>query len=174
MQYPILQKYHVSCIFDIYCLLYIIDVINPCVGPTRLDLVVTLNAISNYLNETWKAKWQRHIIGNFGQVIIILAPSAQISETEQQLILNLLREIKNLHPGNQIFMLNTLISLTICIIYISVITDLYFIYYTSQRNSHLFQPFILSEQDRLILSPNIDAIIQHLSTGKYYKEGINL
>jgi hypothetical protein len=102
-------------------------------------------------------------------VIIILAPSAQISGTEQQLILNLLREIKKLHPGNQIFMLHTLISLTVLniIIYISVITDLYFIYYTSQRNSHLFQSFILSEQDRLILSPNIDAIAQHLSTGIY-------
>jgi len=103
MQYPILQKYHVSRIFDIYCLLYIIDVINLCAGPARLDLAVTLNAISNYLNETWKAKWQRHVIGDFGQVIIILAPSAQISETEQQIILNLLREIKNLYPGKQIF-----------------------------------------------------------------------
>ncbi|XP_011349315.1 uncharacterized protein LOC105286222 isoform X2 [Ooceraea biroi] len=108
--------------------------------PTRLDLAVTLKAISNYLNETWEAKWQRHIIGGFGQAIVILAPLAQFSETEQQIILTLLREIKRAHP------------------------DLYFVYYTSQRNSHLFQPFILSQQDRLIFNSDIDAVVEYLST----------
>ncbi|XP_071580984.1 uncharacterized protein [Temnothorax nylanderi] len=108
--------------------------------PTRIDLVTTLNAISNYLNKTWEARWQQHTIGSLGQAIVILAPLAQFSESEQQTILKLLKEIKHLHP------------------------DLYFLYYVSEYNSRIFQPFVLSEQDRLILGPNIDAIAQYLST----------
>ncbi|XP_011864276.1 PREDICTED: uncharacterized protein LOC105560094 isoform X2 [Vollenhovia emeryi] len=107
--------------------------------PTHLDFITTLNAISNYLNETWETKWQHHTIGSLGQVIVILAPLAQFSESDQQTILKLLKEMKHLHP------------------------ELYFLYYVSEYNSHLFQPFLLSEQDHLILGPDIDAIAQYLS-----------
>ncbi|XP_011700217.1 PREDICTED: uncharacterized protein LOC105457309 [Wasmannia auropunctata] len=108
--------------------------------PTRIDFITMLNTVSNYLNETWEAKWQQHTIGSLGQVIIILAPLSQFSETDQETILKLLKEVKHLHP------------------------DLYFLYYTSEHNSRIFQPFILSEQDHLILGPNFDAVIQYLST----------
>ncbi|KAM0732479.1 hypothetical protein ACS0PU_002021 [Formica fusca] len=109
--------------------------------PTHLDFGTILNTVFNYLNETWQTKWQQHTIGNLGQVMLILAPLTHLfSETEQQTILKLLREIKHLYP------------------------DLHFLYYVSEQNSDFFQPFILSEQDRSIRGPNIDAIIQYLST----------
>lgn len=108
--------------------------------PTRLDFAATLNAISNYLNETWEAKWQEHIIGSLGQVVVVLAPLVEFSESDQQTILKLLKEIKHLYP------------------------ELYFLYYVSEYNSRIFQPFILSEQDRLIIGPNIDVIVEDLST----------
>lgn len=72
-------------------------------GPTRLDFAVTLNAIANYLNETWETKWQEHIIGSLGQVVIVLAPLVEFSESDQQTILKLLKEIKHLYPGNKTF-----------------------------------------------------------------------
>ncbi|XP_039308640.1 uncharacterized protein LOC105198717 isoform X2 [Solenopsis invicta] len=111
--------------------------------PTRLDFIVILNAISNYLNVTAQAKWnqqQHHTIKSFGQVIVILAPLTQFSETDQQTIIKVLKEIKHFYP------------------------DLYFLYYASEQNSRVFQPFILSEQDHLILGPNFDVVIQYLST----------
>ncbi|EFN72998.1 hypothetical protein EAG_11290 [Camponotus floridanus] len=70
--------------------------------PTHLNFDTVLNAVFNYLNETWQTKWQQHTIGNLGQVILILAPSTQNSEMEQQIIFELLREIKHFYPGNKI------------------------------------------------------------------------
>jgi len=67
------------------------------------------------LNETWQTKWQQHTIGNLGQVILILAPSTQISEMEQQIIFELLREIKHFYPGNKIFIFFLAVSLMIVI-----------------------------------------------------------
>lgn len=81
----------------------VIDIIHIYIGPKRLDFVTILNVVSNYLNETWEEKWQQHIIGNLGQVVIILAPLTQFSETDQQTILKLLKKIKHLHPGNKTF-----------------------------------------------------------------------
>lgn len=107
--------------------------------PTQLDFIAILHAVFNYLNETWQIKWQQHTIGNLGQVILILASLTQIVETEQQTIFKLLQEIKHLYP------------------------DLHFLYYVSEQNSHFFQPFILSEEDHLIVGPNVDAIVQYLS-----------
>lgn len=72
-------------------------------GPTRLNFIAILNAASSYLNETWEAKWQQHTIGSLGQAIVILAPLAQLSESDQQTSLKLLKEIKHLHPGNKTF-----------------------------------------------------------------------
>ncbi|XP_020295729.1 uncharacterized protein LOC109860805 isoform X2 [Pseudomyrmex gracilis] len=108
--------------------------------PKRLDFLAVQNTISNYLNKTWKEKWEQHTIGNLAQVLIILTPLAQFSETEQETMLRSLKEIKRLHP------------------------DLYFLYHTSEQNSRFFQPFVLSDQDRLIIGPNIDVIVQYLST----------
>lgn len=69
-----------------------------------MDFGTILNTVFNYLNETWQTKWQQHTIGNLGQVMLILAPLTHLfSETEQQTILKLLREIKHLYPGNKIF-----------------------------------------------------------------------
>lgn len=67
----------------------------------RLDLFATLNAVRNYLNGAWEAKWQQHKIGSLGQVILILAPLTHLTETEQQTNRELLREIKHLYPGNK-------------------------------------------------------------------------
>lgn len=60
-----------------------------------------MNAVYNYLNETWETKGQQHIVGSLGQVVLILAPSTKISEIEQQTILKLLREIRLHHPGEE-------------------------------------------------------------------------
>lgn len=73
------------------------------IGPTHLNFDTVLNAVFNYLNETWQTKWQQHTIGNLGQVILILAPSTQFSQKKQQIIFKLLREIKHFYPGNKIF-----------------------------------------------------------------------
>ncbi|EFN82873.1 hypothetical protein EAI_07317 [Harpegnathos saltator] len=66
--------------------------------PTHLNLLVTMDTVYNYLNETWETKGQQHTIGSLGQVVLILAPLTQISEIEQQTILKLLREIRHHHP----------------------------------------------------------------------------
>lgn len=66
-----------------------------------MNLLLTLEEVYNYLNETWETKGQQHIIGGLGQVVIIFAPSTQISKTEQQTILKLLREIRRHHPGKR-------------------------------------------------------------------------
>lgn len=60
-----------------------------------------MNVVYNHLNKTWETKGQQYIIGNLGQVILILAPLTQISEIEQQTILKLLREIRYYHPGKK-------------------------------------------------------------------------
>lgn len=70
-------------------------------GPTSLNLLVTMNAVYNYLNETWETKGQQHVIGSLGQVVLILAPLTQISEIEQHTILKLLQEIRYHHPGKK-------------------------------------------------------------------------
>ncbi|XP_032678685.1 uncharacterized protein LOC116847627 [Odontomachus brunneus] len=108
--------------------------------PTHLNLLVTMNAVYNYLNKTWETKGQQHVIGSLGQVVLILAPSTQISEIEQHTILKLLREIKYHHP------------------------DVKILYYVSKDHSNSFQPFILSEHDRLIVSPYIETIDKFLLT----------
>ncbi|XP_014480693.1 PREDICTED: uncharacterized protein LOC106747566 [Dinoponera quadriceps] len=108
--------------------------------PTHLNLLVTMNAVYNYLNETWETKGQQHTIGSLGQVVIILAPITQISEIEQETILKLLREIRHHHP------------------------DVSILYYVSEGHSETFQLFILSEHDRLIVSPYINTIGEFLLT----------
>lgn len=45
---------------------------------------------------------QQHIVGNLGQVVLILAPLTQISEIEQETILKLLQEMRHHHPGEKI------------------------------------------------------------------------
>lgn len=101
MPYPTSGMSRVSTLCIAWQLSRTTDVTYICTGPAHLNFVTTLNAVSNYLNETWGAKWQRHTIGSLGQAIVILAPLTQFSESDQQTNLKLLKEIKRLHPGNK-------------------------------------------------------------------------
>lgn len=51
--------------------------------------------------------------------------------------------------------------------YCFIHTDVHFLYYTSEYNAYLFQPFIISKEDHLIKTLQIDDIITYFNTGNY-------
>lgn len=58
--------------------------------------------------------------------------------------------------------------------YYFIYTDIHFLYYTSEYNAYLFQPFIISKEDHLIKTLQIDDIIRHFNTGIYNYSHINI
>ncbi|XP_043672144.1 uncharacterized protein LOC122631029 isoform X2 [Vespula pensylvanica] len=108
--------------------------------PNQLNYAKTLQTIFTYLNTTLQGNQKKHIIGNLGQVIILLVPLAYMTDTELKSALMLLQQIKLYYP------------------------DIHFLYYTSEYNAYLFQPFIISKEDHLIKTLQIDDIIRHFNT----------
>ncbi|KAI4497474.1 hypothetical protein M0802_007485 [Mischocyttarus mexicanus] len=107
--------------------------------PNQFNYTNTLKTIFTYFNTTLEENKKNHVIGNLGQVIILLVPLAFMTEVQQQSAIMLLQQIKLYYP------------------------DVQFLYYTSEYNAYLFQPFIMSEEDHLIKTLQIDDIINHLS-----------
>nr|XP_012151290.1 PREDICTED: uncharacterized protein LOC100883936 isoform X2 [Megachile rotundata] len=108
--------------------------------PTELNYVKVLNTIFAHLNKTWENKEKHGIIGNLGQVVLLLTPLGSMSNNEKVSATTILRRIKYNHP------------------------EVNFVYYTSRSNTDLFQSFILSDEDRLIDNSNIDSVIRYIST----------
>lgn len=108
--------------------------------PTQLNYTQVLKTVSTHLNETWESNRERHIIGNLGQVVILLTPLGYMSDDEKQSVITLLRQIKNNHP------------------------DVHFLYYVSRYNANLFTSYILSREDHIIKNSNIDSITQYVLT----------
>ncbi|KAI4487516.1 hypothetical protein M0804_005665 [Polistes exclamans] len=107
--------------------------------PSQFNYTNTLQTIFTYLNVTLEENQKNHVIGNLGQIIILLVPLAFMTNVQQQSVLMLLQQIKLYYP------------------------DVHFLYYTSEYNAYLFQPFIMSEEDHLIKTLQIDDIINHFS-----------
>ncbi|XP_076168966.1 uncharacterized protein LOC143147535 [Ptiloglossa arizonensis] len=107
--------------------------------PMQLNYTRVLETIFVYLNKTWEDNIKHNVIGNLGQVVVLLIPLSYMSNNEKQTIITLLQQIKHNHP------------------------DVHFVYYTSQYNTNLFKEFVLSVEDHLIRNSNIDDITQHLS-----------
>ncbi|XP_047356971.1 uncharacterized protein LOC124951919 isoform X2 [Vespa velutina] len=66
--------------------------------PSQLNYTKTLQTIFTYLNITWQENQKNHIIGNLGQVIILLVPLAYMTDTEIRSALILLQQIKLYYP----------------------------------------------------------------------------
>lgn len=108
--------------------------------PTQFNYTKSLETILTYLNGVWQEKRNDHVIGNLGQVVILLIPLAYMSNKEKQSAMSLLQELKRQHP------------------------DVHFLYYTSRYNSQLFHSFVTTDEDYLIDTSNIDGIIKYLRT----------
>ncbi|KAK2580344.1 hypothetical protein KPH14_001241 [Odynerus spinipes] len=107
--------------------------------PKQFNYTRTLETIFTYLNTTLQQNQKDHIIGNLGQVMILLVPLTHMTNEEQQSALMLLQQIKAYYP------------------------DVHFLYYASEYNAYLFKPFIMSEEDHLVKTLKIDDIIGHLN-----------
>lgn len=105
---------------------------------TQFNYMQVLKTVFSYLNNTWEYNHKHHIIGNLGQVVILLVPLAHISNNEKESIITLLHQLKYNHP------------------------DVHFVYYVSRYNENLFESFILSNEDYMIKNSNIDAIVQYV------------
>ena len=108
--------------------------------PTQLNYSRVLESLSVYLNKTWTDNQKNHVIGNLGQVVILLIPLSYMSDEDKQSTITSLQQMKYNHP------------------------DVQFVYYTSRYNTNLFKSFILTGEDHLIRNSNIDSITEHLST----------
>lgn len=108
--------------------------------PRRLNYTKVLQTIFTYLNTTLQQNQNDHIIGNLGQVIILLVPLTRMTDKEKQSAFMLLKQIKLFYP------------------------DVHFLYYASEYNAHLFKTFIMSEEDHLVKTLKIDDIIGYLNT----------
>lgn len=106
---------------------------------TQLNYTRVLKTVSTYLNETWERNRKQHVIGNLGQVVILLTPLGYMSESEKESVTTLLRQIKYNHP------------------------DVHFLYYVSRYNANSFKSFNLTEEDYMIKNSNIDSIVQYVS-----------
>lgn len=108
--YTILQKYHASFYhlfvkyanWKLYFLILFKELFS---GPNQLNYAKTLQTIFTYLNTTLQENQKKHIIGNLGQVIILLVPLAYMTDTELKSALMLLQQIKLYYPGKLPLML---------------------------------------------------------------------
>lgn len=106
--------------------------------PTGFNYTRVLETVFTYLKKTWEYNDKNKIIGNFGQVVVLLIPSAHVSNDEKESAITLLRQLKYIYP------------------------EVHFVYYVSRYNENLFKSFILWEEDYLIKNSNIDAITQYV------------
>ena len=107
--------------------------------PTKFNYTRVLETVSIYLKRTWEYNYKNQIIGNFGQVVILLIPLAHMSNNEKESVIILLRQLKQAHP------------------------EVHFVYYVSPYNENLFESFTLWEEDYIIKNSNIDTITQYVS-----------
>lgn len=68
-------------------------------GPTGFNYTRVLETVFAYLNKTWEHNHRNKVIGNFGQVVVLLIPSAHISNDEKKSATTLLRQLKYIYPG---------------------------------------------------------------------------
>ena len=68
-------------------------------GPTGFNYTRVLETVFTYLKQTWECNDKNKIIGNFGQVVVLLIPSAHISNDEKESATTLLRQLKYIYPG---------------------------------------------------------------------------
>ncbi|XP_078046277.1 uncharacterized protein LOC144474825 [Augochlora pura] len=119
----------------------VFDALNNFTGslwPTQFNYIQVLDTIFDHLNKTWENNQRRHVIGNLGQVVVLLIPSGYISNNDKQTVINKLQKIRDTHP------------------------DVHFVYCTSRSNVDLFEPFILTKEDYLIKDANVNAITEQL------------
>ncbi|XP_068988935.1 uncharacterized protein [Bombus flavifrons] len=107
--------------------------------PTKFNYTRVLETVSIYLKRTWEYNYKNQIIGNFGQVVILLIPLAHMSNNEKESVIILLHQLKHAHP------------------------EVHFVYYVSPYNENLFESFTLWEGDYIIKNSNIDTITQYVS-----------
>lgn len=65
----------------------------------QLNYTRVLETIFVYLNKTWEDNIKHNVIGNLGQVVVLLIPLSYMSNNEKQTIITLLQQIKHNHPG---------------------------------------------------------------------------
>ena len=68
-----------------------------------MNYTAVLATVFKYLDTVWEENRKKCLIGSIGQAVVLLAPRAQLSESEQQSSLVLINQIKLKHPGNSFF-----------------------------------------------------------------------
>ncbi|KOX72474.1 hypothetical protein WN51_01574 [Melipona quadrifasciata] len=66
--------------------------------PTGFNYTRVLETVFTYLKKTWEYNDKNKIIGNFGQVVVLLIPSAHVSNDEKESATTLLRQLKYIYP----------------------------------------------------------------------------
>lgn len=102
--------------------------------PDGLNYTAVLEGIFDYLEIAWEENRKMANIGNVGQALLVLAPRTRLSASDQQSALNLILKIKQKHP------------------------EMHFLYFVMDGVADIFQKFITSDEDHLILSSTIDDI----------------
>ncbi|XP_031784515.1 uncharacterized protein LOC100680378 isoform X1 [Nasonia vitripennis] len=108
--------------------------------PKTMKLPAVFGSILTYLDKTWEDIRNNNTIGNAGQAVVILAPTLTLTDEETKQALAVLNTIKEKHP------------------------EINFLYYTVESKADVFKPFILSDEDRIVRSMNVDDISRLLST----------
>ncbi|XP_012252675.2 uncharacterized protein LOC105684120 isoform X1 [Athalia rosae] len=108
--------------------------------PTALNFIKVFEQINMHLNKTWSKNSEHHVIGSFGQVVILLAPRTVLNQNEQQYTIAAIRQLKHNYP------------------------ELRFLYYGSEFYSQSLGNLILTEEDHLIKSLKIDDLNRYLLT----------
>lgn len=92
----------IDCFIKIFITFFYVIVNNIFIGPTKFNYTRVLETVSIYLERTWEYNYKNQIIGNFGQVVILLIPLAHMSNNEKESVIILLRQLKHAHPGKYI------------------------------------------------------------------------
>ncbi|XP_011501691.1 PREDICTED: uncharacterized protein LOC105365273, partial [Ceratosolen solmsi marchali] len=108
--------------------------------PSGVNLSEVFKSILTYLDDRWENNFNKNIIGNYGQAIVFLIPRIKLTNKEVKLALIALNKIKTKHP------------------------EVNFIYYICESKAELLNPFIITNEDQIITTLNINDISRILST----------
>ncbi|XP_043288146.1 uncharacterized protein [Venturia canescens] len=108
--------------------------------PSGMNFLKVLDQASSFLDLSWKKRHENRTVGNLGQVLVFLAPRVHFNTVDQQTILKSIKQFKNRHP------------------------DVHMVYYVTEYNAKLFEEFLLTQDDHLIKSSNVNDITDVLQT----------
>ncbi|XP_058801781.1 uncharacterized protein LOC131670302 [Phymastichus coffea] len=117
-----------------------IDQLSTFSWPRKLELAAVFQSIQKYLDDSWERLIQNHTVANLGQAVVLLVPRITLDTEETQLAMTALKKLKSKHP------------------------ETHFLYYTHASKVEMLRKFLLTEEDRIVDSMEIDDISRILAT----------